>query len=92
MHVVDVDVVGAEAFERGLKRLDEVVPRGADVICTLPEAEGGLGGDEDVFATQVLDRGSEDGLAGAEGVDVGGIEEVEAGRRRFRCRSRVRGL
>ena len=66
-------------LQRALERLDEVVAGGADVVGAVAEAEGGLGGDEDVFAAEVLDGFAEDGFAVAVGVDVGGVEEVEAG-------------
>ena len=79
MQVIDVDVVGAQALERSLQRLDEVVAGGADVVGTIAEAEGSLGGDQHFFALEVLDGAAEYGLAAAVGVDVGGVEEVEAG-------------
>ena len=79
MEVVAVDGVGAEPLERVFEGLREVVARGAYVVGAVSEAEGGLGGDEDVFAAEMLDSAAEDGFAAAHGVDVGGVEEVKAG-------------
>ena len=79
VEVVDVDVVGVEALEGLLESGGEVVAGAADVVGALAGAEGGLGGDEDVFALEVGDGFAEDGFAVAVGVDVGGVEEVTAG-------------
>ena len=50
VHVVDVDVVGAEAVEAGFEGSDEVVAGGADVVGAVAQGEGGLGGDEERVA------------------------------------------
>ena len=78
VHVVDVDVIGAEATEAGFNGFEQVEAGGANVVDVGADSERGFGGDEELVAAAL------DGLAGdffgeAVGIDVGGVEHVEAG-------------
>jgi hypothetical protein len=79
--LVEVDVVGLEAAEAGVDGVQNVPARGADVVAAGADATEGLGGEDDVFAddAEVLEGGPEDGLGEALGVNIGGIDEVDAG-------------
>jgi hypothetical protein len=78
--VDDVDVVGFEALERGLEPLDDVLAREALVVGALAAPEE-LGGEDDVGAApaEVADGLAHDLLGAAVGVDLGVVEEVDAG-------------
>jgi len=81
VHVVDVDVVGAEASERGFTGGDEVIARGAEIIGKFGRgysAEGGLRRDEELVAS-AFDGSAENFFGGSVGVAVGSVEEVDAG-------------
>ena len=73
VHVVDVDVVGAEAAEAGFDGFQQVDAGGADVVDVGADAEGGFGGDEELVAA-AFDGLAEDFFGEAVGIDVGGVE------------------
>ncbi len=82
--LVEVDVVGLEAAQAGFDGVHDVASRSADIVAADAGAAIDLGGDDDVFAR---DGEIFEGLADADfglalGVDVGGVDEVDAGRRR----------
>ena len=78
--VDDVDVVHVEALERALEALDDVLAGEALVVGPLAAPEE-LGGDDDVGAapSEVADGLAHDLLGAAVGVDLGVVEEVDAG-------------
>jgi hypothetical protein len=76
--VVDVDVVGGEAAETVFAGLNEVIARGAEVVGAVAHGEGGFGGNEDAIAF-AGDGFAEDFFGKATGVDVGGVEKIDAG-------------
>ena len=79
--LVEVDVVGLEAAEAGFDGVHDVAAGGADVVAAGAGAAEDLGGDDDFVAGDVeVFEGLAEGLfALALGVDVGGVEEVDAG-------------
>ena len=78
VHVVDVDVVGAEALQAGVALVKDVKARRADVVGAVAHGEEGLGGNEDLVALS-LDGLAENLFGQAVGVAVGDVEEVDAG-------------
>ena len=78
MHLVEVYVVGAQALKAGLCRAEDVVARQPGVILLVAHGEADLGGHEYVIA--VGSEGFAQDLFGqAVGVDVGGVDQVDAG-------------
>jgi hypothetical protein len=79
--LVEVDVVGVEALEGGFDGVHDVAAGCAYVVAAGSGAAEGLGGNDDVFTgdVEVLERLAEHGLGLAVGVDVGGVDEVDAG-------------
>ena len=73
-----VDMLGAEAPERRLHRVDQMVARAAHLVGALAGAEGGLGRDQHLVAP-ALDRRPQHLLGGACGIDVGAVEHREPG-------------
>ena len=79
MALVQVEVVGAEAAQRGLDALEEVLAREAAVVRMLRHRKEGLGRDHEVAARDRRAAPAPSDLFGlARGVDVGGVEEVDA--------------
>jgi|SRR5580704_22928 hypothetical protein len=78
VHVVDVDVVDAEAAEAVFAGLNQMMARGAEVVRAVAYAEGGFRGNENAIAF-AGDGFAEDFFGEALGIDVGGVEEVDAG-------------
>jgi len=78
VQVVDIDMIGAEAAKAGFAGLDEVVSRRAFVVGALAGGEGGFGGNENLIAA-AFDGFAEDFLGDSIGVNIGGVEEVDAG-------------
>ena len=78
VHMVDVDVVGAETFEAGVAGLKDVLARGAEVVGGVAQREKGFRGDEELVALAV-DGFAEDLFGKAVGVAVGSVEEIDAG-------------
>ena len=79
--LVEVDVVGLEAAEAGFDGVHDVSAGGSDVVAAGAGAAVDLGGDDDVFAgdVEVLEGLADGDLGFALGVDVGGVDEVDAG-------------
>ena len=79
--LVEVDVIGLEAAEAVVDGVHDVSAGGADVVGARAHAAEDFGGDDDVFAGDVeVAEGLAEGLfALALGVDVGCVEEVDAG-------------
>src|SRR5262249_4319373 len=78
VQLVEVDGVGAEPPQAGLDRAGQVIAGGADVVGARPDAEGALGGEEHLLAAS-LDRLAQDLLCHPLGIDVGRVEQGEAG-------------
>jgi len=85
VELVEVDVVGAQPAQRGLDRVEDVPARHALVPGLRPHPADALGGDDEVVAA-ALQPAAQDllGAAGgadvpAEGIDVGRVQEVDAG-------------
>ena len=74
---VEVDVVGAQAAQAGLARLDQVLARESNVMRRGAHAHEGLGRQDEVVAP-AHQRLAEDLLGGAERIDVGGVERRHA--------------
>src|ERR1700688_3768911 len=77
VHVVDVDVIGVEAAEAGFGGADDGGGGKAEAVWAFAEAEGGFRGDEEILALS-FDRFAEDFFRQSVGVNIGGIEEVDA--------------
>ena len=78
--LVEVDVVGLQAAQAGFALLDDVAAAVAHVVGAFAHHAVHLGGEDDVVALAVaLERLAGDLLAAAAAVDVGGVEEVDAG-------------
>ena len=73
-----VDVVGAEPAQRTVDGLEQMLPRGADVVGPITEAEGRLGRDQHLVAA-ALDGFPEHALGFAERIDIRGVEHRHAG-------------
>jgi hypothetical protein len=79
--LVEVDPVGAEPPQRVLDRPDDPAPRAAAAVRVLAHRHEELGREHDVVAP-ALERLADDLLRLAGGVDVGGVDEVDAGAER----------
>ena len=82
MHLVQVDMVQLQPLQAGLDTLDDVAPRQAARI----DAAGAgfaedLGRHDHILARhlQVLQRLTGDDFRGAAGIDVRGVDEIDAG-------------
>ncbi len=73
-------MVRAQAIQAGLHRIHDVAPRSAAVIGAGSHLAEGLGGDDHVGAlyAQVLERLAHQPFGQALGIDVGGVDEVDA--------------
>ena len=78
VRLVEVDVVDPETPQARLAGADEVVAREALVVRAVAHAEAGLRRDEQAVAA-ALDRRPDDLLGDAARVDVGGVDQVDAG-------------
>jgi hypothetical protein len=79
MDLVEVDVVGAESAERGVDLAQDRLARQPGAVGSPAHPAVHLGGQDDLLAgREVGQRPAHDLLAGAVGVDVGRIEEVDA--------------
>ena len=78
MEVVDVDVVDVHAAEAVFAGLNEVIARGAGVVGAVAHGEGGFARDEHAIAF-TGDGFAKDFFGESAGVDVGGVEEIDAG-------------
>ncbi len=81
VNLVEVDVVGLEAAQAGVDRIHDVAARGADIVAPWPDARIHFGRDHHVFTGDlyILERLAEGLLAFALRIDIGGVEEVDAG-------------
>ena len=81
MELVQVDVVGPEAAQTRLDLVHDVDARGAGVVGAGADGVGGLRRDDDVVAgdPERRERAAEHLLRVALGVDVRGVDEVDAG-------------
>ena len=79
--LVEVDVVGREALEGGVDGVHKVPAGGSDIVATGAGAAESFGGDDDVLAGEAdVPEGRGEGLFGfAIGVDIGSVDEVDAG-------------
>jgi hypothetical protein len=76
--LVEVDPVGAEPAQRVLDGLDDPAPGAAAPVRVIAHRHEELGGEHDVVAATL--EGLADDLLGLAGrVDVGGVDEVDAG-------------
>ena len=77
--LVEVDVVGAEALEALVELEEDLFAGEALAVGVVAHDAVELGGDDGVFAFGVgFEEAAEELFAGAGGVDVGGVEEVDA--------------
>ena len=82
VHLVEVDVVDLQAAQRVLDLADDPAARAARLVGVLVvHVAVELGGQEDVVAAALagLQRLADDLLGLAAGVDVGGVDDVDAG-------------
>ena len=79
--LVEVDVVGLEAAEAGVDGVHDVTTGGAYVVFAGAGASVDLGGDDDAGAGdgEVFDGLTDRDFGPALGVDIGGVDEVDAG-------------
>jgi len=78
VHLVEVDVVGAQATQARLARSDEVMARQPRVVRSGPHGETRLRRQQDVVSPALEDL-AKDLLGTTIGVHVGGIDEVDTG-------------
>ncbi|MNT35289.1 hypothetical protein D3C72_1713110 [compost metagenome] len=78
MQLHQVDIVGAEAAQRIVDALDQPGARGAGIIRAIAHRQRHLGGDQHIVAPS-LDGRAEHFFGGAVGVDIGRIEQIDAG-------------
>lgn len=80
MDLLQVDVVGLKALEAGVNGVHDVAAGCAYVVSAGAYAAVNLGGDDDVFAgnVKVFEGLAESSFGAAFGIDIGGIEEVDA--------------
>ena len=77
VHLVEIDVVGLQAFQARLDGPQHVHPCRAGPVEVVAHRQAELGGQDDLLP-QALQGIPEQGLAFPAGVDVGGIDEVDA--------------
>jgi hypothetical protein len=78
VHLVAVDVVGLQAAQRVLDLGHDPTPRDPALVGVVAHRAPELGGQHDVVAA-ALERLADDLLRLAGRVDVGGVDEVDAG-------------
>ena len=76
--MVDVDVIGAQASQAGFAGLKQMMARGPEIVRPFAHAKRGLGGNQDILAAS-CDGFAEDFFGEALRVDVGGVEQIDAG-------------
>lgn len=76
MDLIQIKVVGAEPAQRVFAGFDQVLTRQPDVVDPRAHAAKRFGGQQHLV-TPALDRRADNLLAGALGVDVGGVYEVQ---------------
>ena len=76
--LVQVEIVDAQAFEAGIDRTEDVLARKPALVGLSPHRHVDLAGDHHLVAAGEIAQGApQDFFAGAGGVEVGGIEEVD---------------
>src|SRR5262245_13798433 len=79
MNLIQVDVVGAQAFEAGVDLPQDVFARQTDVVWTVAHLSEHLGRNYNLLALgKILERTTQYFLAGAVGIDIGGVEEINS--------------
>jgi len=76
--LVEVDVVDAEPVEARVRLVDDVLPREPAPVGSIAHLAVDLRRDDELVAVVGGDRLADDLLGFAAGVDVGGVEEVDA--------------
>jgi hypothetical protein len=78
MDLIEVDIIRAEALQRGVDPLHDVLARQAAGVRPRPHRVEHLRGDHDLVAPgEFLDRPAENFLAGARRINIGVVEEVD---------------
>ena len=77
--LVEVDPVGAQPAQRALDRLGDPAPRRAAAVGVFAHGQADFRGEHDVVAPPAGERLADDLLRLARGVEVGGVDEVDAG-------------
>ena len=79
VQLVEVDVIGPQATQRGLTRLDDVAPRGAALIAVTSRRQAHLRCEHDVVAPSGPgEHLADDAFALTPRVHVGGVHEVDS--------------
>ncbi len=78
VEVIDIDVIGAEALEARIARLDDPFARQAALVRSVAHCIGQLGGKDPAIAL-LGDRGADDLFGAAVVIGVGGIDEIDPG-------------
>ena len=79
MDLIEIDVVGAESRQRRVDRRHDVLARQPAIVGVVAHRIEHLGRDHDLVARgEVTQRAAEDLFADADGIHVGGVEEVDA--------------
>jgi hypothetical protein len=73
-----IQVVGIQPLQRSVHRLEQAQPRGAGVVGAVAQPQPGLAGQDHLVAA-AAQRFAEDGFGRAVGIDIGGVEEIDAG-------------
>jgi hypothetical protein len=83
MDLVEIDIVGAQALQAGVDLVEDGLARQAAAIGAGAHLHIDLGRQHDLLALGEIAQGAADDLlAGAVGVDVGGVDEIDA---EFQC-------
>ena len=78
--LIEIDVIGPEAPQRGVDGVEQVLPGQAAVVRSVAHRKERLRGDHHLIARrEVGQRASHDLFTDAAGIHVGGVEEVDAG-------------
>ena len=90
MDLIEVDVVELQPLQAAGDLIHDVPARQADGVRARPGAAAHLGGDDHVFASdlEIAQRLPEHHLGLALGIDVGGVDEIDAGFERARDQRR----
>ena len=80
MDLIEIDVIRLQSAKAGINSFDDVLSRGTDVVVSWSHSAVAFGGNDYVLAlnTEVAKRLSENLFAGTVGIDVGGVEEIDA--------------
>src|SRR6266576_3750779 len=78
VEMVDVNVVGTQAAQAGFAGLQQVMPRGSQIVGPFAHPEGGLGGNQYIL-TAPLNGLAQNLLGQSFRVNVGGVKKIDAG-------------